>query len=121
MGRILIGISSWADKGLVGSGFYPDEVKTPADRLRYYSQNFPVVEIDASYHYFPTRRNLELWLENTTTGFIFDIKAFSLFTGHPTPLASLPRALRDKFAQLSEHKGNLYLHHLPVAAIDDLW
>lgn len=121
MGRILIGISSWADGGLVESGFYPDGVKTPADRLRYYSQSFLVAEIDASYHYFPTRRNLELWLENTPSGFTFDIKAFSLFTGHPTPFASLPRSIRDNYAQLAEHKGNLYPHHLPAAAIDDLW
>lgn len=121
MGHILIGISSWSDKGLVESGFYPEGIKTPADRLRYYSQNFPVAEIDTSYHYFPTRRNLELWLENTPPGFIFDIKAFSLFTGHPTPFASLPGAIRDNYAQLAEHKGNLYPHHLPASALEELW
>src|SRR3990172_9381284 len=65
MGRILVGISAWSDRSLVESGFYPAGVKTPADRLRYYGQEFPVAEIDSSYHFFPTRRNLELWLENT--------------------------------------------------------
>lgn len=120
MGRILIGISAWSDRSLIASGFYA-EAKTPAERLRYYSQNFPIAEIDTSYHYFPTQRNLDLWLENTPDGFTFDIKAFSLFTGHPTPLTSLPRAFRDKYTQLSEHKGNFYPHHLPPEALDDLW
>jgi uncharacterized protein YecE (DUF72 family) len=121
MGRILIGISSWADRSLIESRFYPKEVKTPADRLRYYGQNFPLAEIDASYHYFPTRRNLESWLDNTPPGFTFDVKAFSLFTQHPTPVNSLPRGIRDNFGQLIKNKGNLYQHHLPPEALDELW
>jgi uncharacterized protein YecE (DUF72 family) len=121
MGQVLIGISSWSDRTLIESGFYPEEVKTPTDRLQYYGKNFPIAEIDASYHYFATRRNLDLWLENTPAGFTFDIKAFSLFTQHPTPFGSLPRAIRDKFGHLIKHKGNLYLHHLPAEAIDELW
>ncbi len=69
MSRILIGTSSWADHSLVESGlFYPPEVKTPAGRLSYYSERFPIAEIDSSYHYFPTRQNLNLWLENTDSG-----------------------------------------------------
>lgn len=120
MGRILIGISSWSDSTLIESGFYPRAVKTPADRLRYYSSNFPVAEIDASYHYFPTNRNVSLWLENTPSGFIFHIKAFSLFTQHPTPFTSLPRSLRDRFGSI-EAKVNIYPHHLPPEALAELW
>jgi uncharacterized protein YecE (DUF72 family) len=121
MGRILVGISSWADRGLVESGYYPTAVKTPAERLRYYSAEFAVAEIDATYHRFATRKLLTLWLENTPPGFTFDIKTFSLFTQHPTPFASLPRALREQFPSLGEHKGNLYPHHLPSEALEDLW
>ena len=29
-------------------------------------------------------------------GFTFDVKAFSLFTGHPTPVSMLPRDLRPE-------------------------
>jgi len=121
MGRILVGVSAWADRGLVESGYYPAGVKTPADRLRHYSGEFPVAEIDASYHRFPTQKLLSLWLDNTPPGFTFNIKAFSLFTQHPTPFLSLPRAFRERFPSLGEHKGNLYPHHLPVEALDDLW
>lgn len=77
MTLILIGISSWADSTLIESGFYPKEVKTPTEKLRYYSERFPVAEIDSSYHYLPTRRQLDLWLGNAPEGFIFDLKAFS--------------------------------------------
>ncbi len=122
MSKILIGISSWADHSLVESGlFYPPEVKTPASRLSYYSERFPIAEIDSSYHYFPTQQNLTLWLENTPPGFVFDIRAFSFFTGHPTPPHSLPRSIRDEHEELANHKGNLYLHHLPEDVADRLW
>jgi uncharacterized protein YecE (DUF72 family) len=122
MSQILIGTSSWADRSLVESGlFYPPEVKTPAGRLNYYSERFPIAEIDSSYHYFPTRQNLDLWLGNTPPGFVFDIRAFSLFTGHPTPPNSLPRSIRDEHEELANHKGNLYLHHLPDDVADRLW
>jgi uncharacterized protein YecE (DUF72 family) len=121
MARIKIGVSSWAEEGLVKSGFYPPDVKTPAGRLRYYSGRFPVAEIDSSFHFFPTRRIMALWLENTPPGFTFDPKAFSLFTLHPTPLMSLPRSIRERYGPDIKAKGNVYLHHLPAPAIDELW
>ncbi len=122
MSNILIGTSSWADRSLVESGlFYPPEAKTPASRLRYYSERFPIAEIDSSYHYFPTRQNMTLWLENTPPGFVFDIRAFSLFTGHPAPPHSLPKSIRDEHEELASYKGNLYLHHLPDVVADRLW
>jgi len=121
LGKILIGISSWADTELVHSGFYPPEVKTAEARLSYYASRFPITEIDSSYHFFPTQRNLALWLENTPEGFNFNVKAFSLFTQHPTPFSSLPRTIREKYTGQIHAKGNIYLHHLPDAAVDDLW
>ncbi len=121
MGRVLIGISSWADRGLVESGYYPADVRTPAERLRHYSREFPIAEIDASYHRFVTQKLLALWLDNTPPVFVFDIKAFSLFTQHPTAVASLPKAVREQYPALAGHKGNLYPHHLPPGALDDLW
>lgn len=121
MGEILIGISSWADTELARSGFYPPEVKTPESRLSYYASRFPIAEIDSSYHFFPTQRNLALWLENTPGGFRFNVKAFSLFTQHPTPFLSLPRMIREKYAGQIQAKGNIYLHHLPDAVVDELW
>ncbi len=122
MSQILVGTSSWADHSLVESGlFYPPEVKTPAGRLRYYSEIFPIAEIDSSYHFFPTRQNLSLWLDNTPPGFTFDVRAFSLFTGHSTQPNSLPRSIREEHPELAGHKGPLYLHHLLPDVADKLW
>lgn len=121
MEKILTGISSWADPGLVASGrFYPKDVRTPADRLRYYSEQFPIAEIDSSFHFFPTARNLALWLDNTPLGFTFDIRAYSLFTGHPTQFSSLPASVRRDYPDLPGRK-TVYLHHLPEAAVERLW
>ncbi|GAG47717.1 unnamed protein product, partial [marine sediment metagenome] len=40
--RILVGTCSWTDRTLIESGaFYPREVTTPAERLRFYAQSFP--------------------------------------------------------------------------------
>lgn len=121
MGRILVGISSWAEPELVRSGFYPPEVKTPAERLRYYAARFPIAEIDSTYHFFPTQRNLTLWLANTPESFTFDVRAFSLLTRHPTPFTALPRTIREKYGSEIQAKGNVYPHHLPAAAIEELW
>lgn len=121
MGDLLVGISSWSDHGLVNSGFYPNDVKTPDARLRYYASQFNVAELDSSYHFFPTRRNMALWLENTPAGFTFDVRAFSLFTQHPTPPTSLPRSIRERYGGEIHAKGNLYTHHLPQIALDELW
>ncbi len=121
MAQILVGISSWADVELAHSGFYPPEVKTVETRLKYYASRFSIAEIDSSYHFFPTQRNLSLWLENTPGGFNFNVKAFSLFTQHPTPFSSLPKTIREKYAGRISAKGNIYLHHLPDEAVDELW
>jgi uncharacterized protein YecE (DUF72 family) len=121
MGRILVGISSWADLGLVHSGFYPAQAKTPEARLKYYASRFSIAEIDSTYHYFPTQRNLALWLGNTPNGFDFDMKAYSLFTQQPTKFTALPRTIREKYSSQIGAKNNVYLHHLPEDAVDELW
>lgn len=121
MGRILVGISSWADPGMVQSDFYPPQAKTPEARLKYYASRFSVAEIDSTYHFFPTQRNLSLWLENTPKGFVFDMKAYSLFTGQPTKFTALPRSIREKYSGQIGAKDNVYLHHLPEEAVDELW
>ncbi len=121
MGRVILGISAWADEGLLKSGFYPADAKTPADRLAYYSSKFSLAELDSTYHSFATARSIAMWLENTPEGFQFNIKAFSMFTQHPTPYQSLPRNFREIYADRIESKPSLYAHHLPEDALNNLW
>ncbi|MGC3003297.1 DUF72 domain-containing protein [Streptomyces sp. G35A] len=93
MGDILVGTCSWTDRALVGSGWYPVGRRDAEGRLRYYAERFPVVEVDASYYALPSERNSRLWVERTPDGFVFDVKAFSLLTGHPTRSAVMPDGL----------------------------
>ncbi|MDL5202502.1 DUF72 domain-containing protein [Streptomyces sp. ALI-76-A] len=93
MTNVLVGTCSWTDRALVGSGWYPPGRRDAEGRLRYYAEHFPVVEVDASYYALPGERNSRLWVERTPEGFVFDVKAFSLLTGHPTRAAVMPDGL----------------------------
>ncbi|MEV5433727.1 DUF72 domain-containing protein [Streptomyces sp. NPDC052701] len=93
MGDILVGTCSWTDRALVGSGWYPAGRRDAEGRLRYYAERFPVVEVDSTYYALPSERNSRLWAERTPDGFVFDVKAFSLLTGHPTRSSVLPPGL----------------------------
>ncbi|WP_112465227.1 DUF72 domain-containing protein [Streptomyces triticisoli] len=94
MGEILVGTCSWTDPALVRSGWYPAGSRGAEGRLRYYATRFPVVEADSGYYALPSERNSRLWVERTPEDFIFDVKAFSLLTGHPTRRGALPEELR---------------------------
>ncbi|MFI7499200.1 DUF72 domain-containing protein [Streptomyces sp. NPDC049687] len=93
MGDILVGTCSWTDPMLVRSGWYPVGRRDAEGRLRHYAGRFPVVEVDASYYALPGERNSRLWVERTPDGFVFDVKAFSLLTGHPTRSSVMPDGL----------------------------
>jgi len=119
VGEILIGTSSWTDPTLVKDGhFYPREARSAEARLRYYATQFPLVEVDSTYYYPPSERNAALWIERTPPGFTFNIKAYSLLTGHPTKPDSLYKDLRER---LPETKGNLYRERLPSEVVDEVW
>ncbi len=78
-----------------------------------------MAEIDSAFHIMPTRTNLNLWLTQTPPGFVFDIKVFSLFTGHPTPFSALPRFARKGLEDYTQK--NLYLNLMPPPLVDALW
>ncbi|GAA1254351.1 DUF72 domain-containing protein [Streptomyces javensis] len=98
MGEILVGTCSWTDRALLSSGWYPPGLRDAEGRLRHYAARFPVVEVDATYYVLPSARNSALWTERTPAGFRFDVKAFSLLTGHPTNPKALPADLRPALA-----------------------
>jgi len=121
MGDILVGTASWADKSLVDSRlFYPREAKSAEARLRYYSTHFPLVEVDSSYYALPAPPVAQLWAERTPPAFIFDVKAFRLFTQHQTPPQVLPPDIREALGPLAEKK-NVYYADFPPELIDEMW
>ena len=68
--RILVGSCSWTDPTLIASGrFYPAGVTSAEARLRYYAEQFPIVEVDSTYYAPPSERNSALWAARTPEGF----------------------------------------------------
>src|SRR3954453_17906020 len=122
MGRVLIGTASWTDPTLVKDGhFYPPEAKTSEARLRYYAEQFPVVEDDSTYYFPPSEKNSVLWIERTPKDFTFNIKAYSLLTNHPTKRDSLYKELAESLPEALEGKKNLYREQLPDEGVDEVW
>ena len=120
MSNILIGTSSWTDKTLIACGrFYPPAATTPEARLRYYASQFPIVEIDSSYYGIPTLENARLWVERTPPDFVFNIKAYRLFTRHQTPVATLGKDIHAQLGPMS--KKTIYDTDLPDEVTLELW
>ncbi len=89
---IYIGTCSWADPNFVKEGgFYPRAVRNhPEGRLRHYATVFPTVEVDATYHALQPAERAAKWVQWTPEGFVFNAKAFALFTWHATDPKRLP-------------------------------
>jgi uncharacterized protein YecE (DUF72 family) len=116
MGDIKVGTASWTDRTLLDSGWYPANADTPEKRLSWYARQFPLVEVDATYYSPPAERTAQLWVDRTPPGFTFNIKAFSLLTGHPTRVSALYKDLRPE-----TEKKNLYPDDLPPQAYEEVW
>jgi uncharacterized protein YecE (DUF72 family) len=121
-GRIRVGTAGWTDPTLLPPGlFYPKGTESPEERLRYYASRFPLVEIDSTYYALPVRRNAELWAARTPPGFVFDVKAYALMTGHPTEVSRLPRALREALPATVAGQQRVYPKDLPRDVYDEVW
>ncbi len=117
---VLIGTASWTDKTLIACGrFYPKDCKSAEQRLRFYASQFPMVEVDSSYYAMPAPATAQLWAERTPSAFVMNVKAFRLFTGHPTSPQVLHRDIQQLLAP--NDKRNLYYKDTPPEIRDELW
>ena len=122
MDNIRIGTASWTDKSLIDSGkFYPATATKPEDRLRFYSSEFPLVEVDSSYYSLPERANAHLWAERTPAHFSFHVKAHALMTGQPTEVARLPEDFVELLPKAVAAKKKIYAKDLPLDLYDAVW
>lgn len=117
MGRALVGTSSWTDRTLLESGWYPKEARTPEARLAHYASRFPLVEVDATYYALPSEANAARWAQRTPARFTFNVKAFSLMTGHPARVEALPKDLRGAAGA----KRRVYPRDLSAGVLDEIW
>jgi uncharacterized protein YecE (DUF72 family) len=119
MGQIRVGTAGWTDKSLIDSGWYPPDATTPETRLRYYARQFPLAEVDSAYYALPAEQTAAAWTARTPAGFTFNIKAFSLFTQHPTPVRALPTDLRESAAKAG--KERVYLKDVDPEVTGQAW
>jgi uncharacterized protein YecE (DUF72 family) len=119
---VRLGTAGWTDPTLIKSGrFYPKGTSSAEARLRFYASQFPLVEVDATYYYLPREGQAGLWVERTPPDFTFNVKAFSLLTGHPTQRKAVPEDLLELVDEEHREKPRLYASHLPQEAVDEVW
>jgi uncharacterized protein YecE (DUF72 family) len=119
---VLTGTCSWTDRTLVEeTDWYPQRTMSAGDRLQFYAAHFPLTEVDSTYYAPPAEQQAALWAQRTPDGFCFDVKAYSLLTGHPTKPRSLWRDLREALPAEVQDKRNLYARHLDPEMLDEVW
>ncbi len=119
MAQIRVGTAGWTDKSLIDSGWYPDGGSDPEKRLRYYASQFRLVEVDSAYYALPAAQTAAAWAERTPKSFTFNVKAFSLFTQHPTAVRALPKELRE--AAGKSGKERVYLKDVDQQVTEQAW
>ena len=104
-----IGLSAWTDRSMLAeSEFYPRKTMSAEERLWWYSRFFDVVEVNSSFYAIPSIDTTTGWAARTPPGFLFNVKALGILTGHDTESARLPDELRrllPRALQLEEPDG----------------
>ncbi len=119
---VRVGTAGWTDPTLIKSKrFYPKGASTAEARLRYYASQFPLVEVDATYYALPREEQAGLWVDRTPPDFTFNVKAFSLLTGHPTMRKALPEDLQELIEPEHRDKQRVYASHFPQEAVEEAW
>jgi len=109
-GTIRIGTCSWTEKSLIESGtFYPGDVQTPKERLRFYAEQFDTVEVASSYYAIPTIQMAQAWASRTPDKFLFHVKAYGALTGHNIDPARLPGDLRQMLPAPDRSKEEIHV------------
>ncbi|MBL3540610.1 DUF72 domain-containing protein [Aminivibrio sp.] len=118
-GRIRIGTCSWAERGLIAGGWYPPSARTAAARLEFYGAAFDTVEVDSTFYAIPEQASVFQWAARTPPGFLFNVKAWGLFTRHSVKYENLPEWVRHEIPR--PESGRLDFHGLPREIRPVLW
>lgn len=89
-----MGVCSWADETLT-KVWYPREIRTGEQRLRYYAERFDVVEANSTYYRMPEPELVAQWASRVPAGFTMHVKVFGAMTRHPVKAEQLPPDLRE--------------------------
>ncbi len=117
---IKVGVTTWGERTLVASGFYPPGARSAEARLRYYATQFSIVENDMTYYARPERRVAEQWCARTPDGFTMNVKAFALLTGHYASPRQLPPELRARLPRAARGRERVYPRHVGDEVLREL-
>jgi uncharacterized protein YecE (DUF72 family) len=120
MEKLHVGTCSWSDRSLLESGWYPRFVSNSENRLRFYSERFSTVEVDSTFYALPHESSVYRWVVQTPPGFIFNIKAYGLFTYHKVSYNSLPQWIRNELPQ-PVHGQQIQHQNVPFSLRRALW
>lgn len=119
---VMPGVAGWTDPTLLAPGvFYPDDAVTPEARLRFYAERFAMVEVDSTYYSLPRREHAVAWVRRTPPGFIFNVKAHALMTGHPADVRRLPDWLRRAVPPQLRLAPRVYGSDLSDELLGEVW
>jgi uncharacterized protein YecE (DUF72 family) len=116
---IKVGVTSWADRSLIASGWY-GAARSPEQRLRYYASRFPLVENDMPYYALPEPEQSAEWARRTPPGFTMNLKAHALLTGHYTDPRRLPADLRAALPAEMRERARVYPRHLSAEILREI-
>lgn len=119
MTDVRIGACSWADRNLVSSGWYPPSYRDGEGRMEYYSSMFDSVEVDSTFYAVPDITDVYRWASWTPPSFIFNVKAYGLFTFHSVQWTSLPFWVRDEIGSRGEDR--IDFKRIPRSIRLELW
>ena len=117
MSRIKIGMAGWYER----AGLYPRWCRSPVDKLRFYAQEHPIVEVDSSYYAIPRQQDTSRWASCTPEGFTFDVKAFRLFTAHHTEPRTLPAHVRRELPPELARRRYIYYGDVSPGLRGQIW
>jgi uncharacterized protein YecE (DUF72 family) len=69
---VRVGTCGWSYKEWTGTVYPPG--LPPAEQLPYLAQQFPVVEVDATFYRSPSPKIVQGWRDRTPPGFRFSLK-----------------------------------------------
>ena len=90
-------------------------------RLRYYAQVFDTVEVNSSYYAIPDVVTVSRWAARTPPGFLFNVKAYALMTGHHPRPQTLPADIERLLPPGARRtrRGEIEAGEFPAEAIDE--
>ncbi len=115
---IRVGTCSWTEKTLLQSKeFYPKGISTAEARLKFYADNFNVVETDSPYYSIPDVSTTQAWSERSPDKFVFNVKAYGALTGHGVDPKGLPIDIAASLPKEDREKTHIYIKEPNVLEI----